>query len=73
MLNHNHSVGKCHISRSPCVTMSITNKYLVLMCLVRLELEKFQFFSKHMALFVGNVVKVGLKNEGVKSILETEG
>ena len=53
--------------------MSITNKYLVLMCLVRLELEKFQFFSKHMALFVGNVVKVGLKNEGVKSILETEG
>ena len=38
------STGNCFISRSPCDTLSVTHKYLVLRCLVYLELENLPFF-----------------------------
>ena len=46
------SAGKCYISRSPCAAMFVTKKYLVLMCLFRLELDNLPFFSKSMALLL---------------------
>ena len=35
------SIGKCYIYWSPCATLSVTNKYLVLMFLVSLELKNY--------------------------------
>ena len=60
---HILSAGKCSISRSPCATLFVTNKYLFFVCLVQLELDNLPFFSKSMARYpapIGlNTQKIG--------------
>ena len=42
------SVGQYSILSSPCLMRYVMKKYRMLMCLVRLELERFPLFSKSM-------------------------
>ena len=47
---HILSTGKCSISRSPCPALSMTKRYFLVICLVRLDLDNLPLFSKSMEL-----------------------
>ena len=52
MKSHILSVGQCYIYRSPCATMYVNNKYIVLMYLVCLDMETLPFLSKRTELLL---------------------